>query len=157
MMRGMLAGMFMVLGLPALAQGLRGDLFPTDAACYLRYYDDAHLAAHPQQRVRQIAIGPDPAQTTVAGLALRLHVQLREDAEFYTATAYCTEGPAGLDCGIEGDGGGFALDRSGRGLQLTVKRAGMILEGSTRFQEISGTQGDDRVFRLPTVPADSCP
>ena len=139
------------------AQGLRGDLFPSDAACYLRYYDDAHMAAHPQQQVVQMAIGPDAAQTTVAALALRLQLVARGSADFYTGVAYCTENGAALECGVEGDGGSFVLDRAGARLQLTVGRGGVYVEGASGVLEISGTTGDDRVFLLPAVPADSCP
>ncbi len=139
------------------AQGLRGDLFPSDGACYLRYYNDAHMAAHPQQRVVQIAIGPDAAQTTVQALALRVQVIVRGRDDIYAGLAYCTDAGTALECGIEGDGGSFKLQNVGGRLQLVVGRGGIYLEGATTVLEISGSTGDDRVFRLPAVPADSCP
>jgi hypothetical protein len=141
----------------AQAQGLRGEIFPSDGACFLRYYDDSHMAAHPQQRVVEIAVGPDAAQTTVASLALRLMVRTRDSGDFFTAVAYCTDGGDRLNCSIEGDGGGFTLQQNDRALQLHVKLSGMTLQSYTGFVQISGSKGDDRTFRLPPVPADSCP
>jgi hypothetical protein len=156
-MRGLLLLVPLVFALPALAQGLRGDLFPSDGACYLRFYGDAHMASHPDQRVTEIAIGPDAAQTTVAALAVRLQVQTRDSDDFYTGIAYCTDAGSRLECGIEGDSGGFTLQLRADALQLNVGDGGIFLEGPSDVLAISGTTGDDRTFRLPPVPADSCP
>jgi hypothetical protein len=156
-MRGLIFLLPLVLPLPALAQGLRGDLFPSDGACYLRFYGAAHMASHPDQRVTEIAIGPDAAQTTVAQLALRVQVQTRDSDDFYTGTAYCSAAGNALACSVEGDGGGFSLEPRDGAVQLTLTSAGMVLEGGSGFLDLSGVKGDDRVFRLPPVPAVSCP
>lgn len=156
-MKRLMVLMMSVMAFPAFAQGLRGDLFPSDGACYLRFYDKAHLAAHPDQRVVQIAVGPDAQQTTVEALALRVQLLTRDSDDFFSAVAYCAEGNAGLRCMIEGDGGGFAMVPVEGRLQLTLDPGGISIEGATGFLELSGTKGDDRVFRLPQVPADSCP
>ncbi|MCU0801581.1 MAG: hypothetical protein MUD11_07370 [Rhodobacteraceae bacterium] len=148
----------MALPVAAMAQDPRRDMFPSDGACYLRFYRADHLARHPDQRVKQFAIGPDAGQTTVASLALRLQVQTRDSSDFYTGLAYCHGTGAGLSCQVEGDGGGFTLQpRDDGAVQLALTSAGLVLEGASGFLDLSGTKGDDRIFRLPPVPADSCP
>ncbi len=133
---------------PASAQTLAEAMFPKDDSCYLRVYSQDHLARHPAQRVQQIAIGPYPDDPQPGALTLGLALVLRDGGAVYEGTAYCTAAEGGLDCGVEGDGGGFRLTAQGGDLRLAVGDAGIGLEGAADFVALSGTDGDDREFLL---------
>jgi hypothetical protein len=143
----------------ALSGGLSGALFPSDASCYLRQYSAAHLAAHPDQRVTQIALGPwGPAWGKDRDLVLTVAVYLTGDAERYSGAAWCRDAGPYLHCRMEGDAGSFALEAAaGRALRMTLTGDGIGFEGPRDFVELSARTGDDRVFLIPPVPADACP
>lgn len=142
---------------PALAQSPREAMFPSDGTCYLRHYDKGHMAAHPAQRVREIAIGPLSGSFGGDELILAVNVTLRDSPEIFTGAAYCENSADTLGCHLEGDAGWFTLHpRPGGKILLEVSRDGIGFEGSD-FIELSGNSGDDREFLLPPVPADSCP
>lgn len=146
-----------LLATPALGQSPRDTMFPSDASCYLRHYDKAHLASHPQQQVREIAIGPQTGSFESDVLSLTVTLSLRGVPEIYSGTAYCENTGGGLSCQMEGDAGWFTLTPRRKGAVLmAVGKGGLVFEGRN-FIYISGTMGDDRDFLLPPVPADSCP
>ncbi|GAB1478325.1 hypothetical protein MASR2M74_08710 [Paracoccaceae bacterium] len=146
-----------LLATPALAESPRAAMFPSDASCYLRHYDKAHLASHPQQQVSEIAIGPQTGSFESDVLSLTVALSLRGVSEIYTRTAYCENTGGSLSCQMEGDAGWFTLTPRKKGaVLLEVGKGGLVFEGRN-FIYISGTMGDDREFLLPPVPADSCP
>lgn len=146
-----------LLATPALAESPRAEMFPSDASCYLRHYDKAHLAKHPQQQVREIALGPQTGSFESDVLSLTVALSLRGVPEIYSGTAYCENTGGSLSCQMEGDAGWFTLTPRKKGtVLLKVGKDGLGFEGSN-FITISGTTGDDREFLLPPVPADSCP
>ncbi|MCB6177013.1 hypothetical protein LHP98_02570 [Rhodobacter sp. Har01] len=144
---------------PAVAKSPRDQMFPTDSSCYLRQYTLSHLASHPAQRVRQIALGPwAPEAGHQRYVALRVAVGLRGTAERFQGVAYCENEADHLFCQMEGDAGSFVLEpRPNGAVRMTLTRAGIGFEGNQDFVEISGTSGDDRVFLLPPVAAGACP
>ena len=152
-----LALVFGLLATPAFAQSPRDAIFPSDASCYLRHYSAGHLASHPQQNVAEIALGPEPATFDAPVLGLRLALYRRGSNTRYEGRAACENTGGALSCQLEGDGGWFTLWPKADGtLRLEVGRGGLIFEAAD-FLEVSGISGDDRVFVLPRVPADSCP
>ena len=146
-----------LLASPALAESPRDALFPSDGSCYLRHYDNAHLAKHPDQLVKDIAIGPDPAGFRSNPMVLRLTVSLRGQSELFLAYAYCENTGGALSCGLEGDAGWFQITKGAKGAKIRVGRDGLGFEGASGFVTLGGGQSDDAVFVLPPVPADSCP
>lgn len=147
----------LLLATPALAQSPREAMFPSDASCYLRHYDKAHLAKHPDQLVKDIAIGPDPAGFQGRELVLRVLVSLRGQSELMMGYAYCENTGGALSCGMEGDAGWFQLTPNAKGVKLSVGRDGLGFEGASGFVTLGGGESDDEVFVMPAVPADSCP
>jgi hypothetical protein len=123
--------------------------------CYLRQYSRDHLVQHPNQRVTQIAVGPE-AETSDS--ILRVAVMLRGDREVYSGAAYCNQWGRKMDCAMEGDMGSFTLEPAKDGaVRLSVGLPGMSFEGATGFIDLAADRGDDRVFLIPPVPADACP
>lgn len=148
-----------VPGLPAQAQSPADRMFPGGEACYLRSYSRNHLASHPDQRSREIALGPwAPGRGDPRSLVLKLQLWLRDAAAPVWGVAFCENTGGSLSCGLEGDAGHFTLtpQEDGR-IRLEVGRHGLLFEGADEIIEISGTTGDDRTFLMPRVPADSCP
>lgn len=142
---------------PALADSPRAQMFPSDASCYLRQYDDAHLASHPDQMVTMIALGPDQGNWEADVLVLKIAVQLRDSSELFQSYAYCDTEGALLACQLEGDGGGFHLKPHARGPFMMVGEEALGFEGADGFVTFGGGFTDDDAFILPLVPADSCP
>jgi hypothetical protein len=123
--------------------------------CYLRQYSRDHLVQHPDQRVTQIAVGPEGG---TGDPILRVAVMLRGDREVYSGAAYCTRWGRKMDCAMEGDMGAFTLEPAKDGaVRLSVGSPGMSFEGTAGFIDLAADRGDDRVFLIPPVPADACP
>jgi len=125
--------------------------------CFAQTYDDAHLKAHPAQRVRSIEIdlskansdgSPNSADRFELGFALMLATSL----EWYGQAASCKASDNGFDCFLEGDGGIFRLTPTANdGLRLVTGETGLTLEGTSDTIELSGTASDDKTFDL--IPA----
>lgn len=154
---GKLIAMLVLLPCPLLGQTGATAMFPPEAACFLRHYDAAHLAKHPQQRTTDIALTPAEGQVVSSSLVVDIEVNLRGVSESYIGSAYCEPDAAGLSCGMEGDAGAFRLGlRDGGALLLTVDPGGMSFEGAEDFLALSGISGDDRAFLMYPVAAADC-
>lgn len=164
-MRGLLVLVLCGMAAPVAAQSvlethLRG---PGSSGCYLRDYAPAHLAAHPVQQVREVALGPvnwaPPGGWggNAPDVVLRVAVALR-DGRRATALAACiTAGPQ-LLCAMEGDEGAFGLEaRAGGAVLLRPLHRGMVFAAGAERIVLSPDVGDDRAFLVPPVPADACP
>lgn len=140
-----------ILAATPVHAGLLGPFFEQQGTCYARHYDDAHLAAHPRQRVTAIYLSntalPDPGYK---GMLLDFGFTTR-DGEHYSANAYCTERD---ECGLEGDGGSFEVSETGDGLRIEVGEF-LGLEGRKGW---SGdlAESDDRVFLIFPAPPRAC-
>ena len=122
--------------------------------CFARTYDDAHLKAHAAQRVRSIEI--DLSKTNSDGppnssdrFELGFALMLATSPEWYGQAASCKASDTAFECFLEGDGGLFRLTpTTDGGLRLETGEAGLTIEGTSDTIELSGTDGDDRVFEL---------
>ena len=127
------------------------ELFEDYGTCYAAQYGDAHLAAHPKQRVTAIYLSntarPDPKYD---GVLLEFGFVLR-DGELYTSRAYCSEGDR---CSLEGDGGTFEVSMRGADIRLDVL-GHLGLEGDNGW---SGdlSKSDDRVFVISRQSPRAC-
>lgn len=124
------------------------------APCYARTYDDAHLKAHPAQKVRAIEIdlaksNPDGTPNRADRFELGFALMLTSASGWYGQTASCRTDDADFDCYMEGDGGTFQLiPRQGGGLRLEAGESGLSIESSNGSIELSGKNADDRTFDL---------
>lgn len=122
--------------------------------CYGRTYDDAHLKAHPEQKVRRIEIDMDKTdanerENTAERFELGIAVMTTKSSEWYGNAAYCKAGAESAECYIDGDGGKFKLTAAGDGaVRLESGDYGIGFEGAKDFIELKGDSGDDRVFVL---------
>ncbi len=148
------------LAAPAIAKGLVDSVLNGGQTCFARDYAIDHLRSHPDQRVATIALGPNPdeAGITADGIAgMTLSLQLRDDTDFYTATAYCQDAGSGAICFVEGDGGSFSLGlAAGGAILLTVGPDGLSIEGAADFASLDPVKGDDKSFLLHPADVAAC-
>lgn len=148
-----------VCAVPAQAASILDRYLGAPGDCYYRYYDAAHLKAHPKQRVQAFFITYDDSyQDSQSELTLYFQFTMRNGVAF-SGVGICN----GNTCGVEGDGGQFTLSPYRDGLLLKVDpKRGMFGEvGSARDGQINGSDysddlndSDDREFLLyPARPA----
>lgn len=124
--------------------------------CYARTYDATHLAAHPDQRVRQFFATANAAEGNDSNGAfyLAFGFVLRDSDERFSSEARCRPQGAGAACQAEGDGGSFTLAPRPDGLLLAVSDF-LAVEGPETFSpDLAGS--DDRAFRLYPSEAGAC-
>ena len=124
------------------------------AACYGRTYDDAHLKEHPAQTVQRIEIDSEKAISdgklnSAERFELGFAILLKSSPEWYGQNAICKTSATAMECYLEGDGGLFKLTPAeDGGLKLETGDYGIAVEGSHDSLQLSGKDGDDRVFLL---------
>lgn len=130
--------------------------------CYARTYDEAHLKAHPKQTVKAVELemertNPDGTVNTAQNFELGFGVQVTRSSEWYVGLAICKDSGGAIDCFLEGDGGRFQLtaDKDGA-LKIATGDYGIVLEGSKDVVELSGTEGDDKVFLVAPAERSVC-
>jgi hypothetical protein len=156
MTRFLIVGLISVLASPAVADTLVDAMFRPGTDCYARTYDTAHLVAHPDQQVTEMAIGPWGARFDGDRFLLLVNVRVRGESDVLSGLGYCTYGDT-LDCDMEGDAGTFWVERQGDSLMLRPVGRGMNFETATDFVTLAADTGDDRAFRLDPVGPGLCP
>lgn len=134
--------------------------------CYARYYDDAHLNAHPKQQVRRIAIDfdvnerSDPqAKNSAADFQAGISFILKRSPEWYGQALSCKVAGDRFECDLEADGGSFVLIPRGDALRLEViggAGSDIHAEGEKDFGSFGAPGSDDRVFLLPRADRKLC-
>ena len=123
--------------------------------CYARYYNDAHLKAHPKQTVRRIEIDFDAAwredkggKNRASDFQAGLGFMLTRSPEWYGQELYCKTVADHFECYLDADGGSLRLFPRGNALRMEVAGDGIHAEGDKDFGEFGGPGSDDRVFIL---------
>ncbi len=147
----------------------------TENACYGRVYSKAHLAKHPNQRVKSILIKSFPQAFKVENnvdrdgtpkqVYLSLDVMLRNSSKLFEESAICEKRGQHFYCGIECDGGGFdLLARTGGKILLKTAKYGFRVVagggcdgdiGEENYKRIT-LKSDDKAFLLSALPAAQC-
>ena len=139
-------------------------------ACFVRAYDTAHLAAHPQQKVTMMTLlvsGENDDEDGQMNYRVLLGVRLRHKAARYTSAADCGHAKIGesggsitLSCGVDCDGGGIdiALAKDDKSTLVSLEQIAIWRDGiedeNARTSLKSGT--DDRSFRLERTRLADC-
>ena len=135
------------------------------AGCFVRDYDAAHLSSHPEQGVSamRLQIGePGANGEAPAQLRVVLADQGRARTEglggqSLTQALVCKDWGEGSACGVECDGGRFAIAEDPKGLMLTTDR---LLVGDT--EECGGSfdlverEGEPVSYRLLRADPSAC-
>jgi hypothetical protein len=150
----------------AAAHPLETELPPGKAACYERVYDDAHLKAHPKQRVtRIILIHGGAAEGPDFYLTLKFNVRARSrsgDVFDYDIYGPCKTRGKGLVCANEWDAGAFRVEKAAGG-GLLVRNLGIIANPwAYDSEDIADdairlpARSDDSAWKLAKVDAPYC-
>ena len=145
--------------------------------CFVRTYDKAHLAEHPDQLVTAVRLHiyhPPPDEARDATW-MKMEVKVRGRNVILTTSGICRKGeppdtwqrphlkhlppPDALWCGVECDGGGIGVASHGDhammylgGIRMSVKSYSC---GGESDEELLGNK-DDHVFRLNRVNERDC-
>jgi hypothetical protein len=163
---------------PAKAKAFDGRLFASTAplgnkptyACFVRRYDAAHLANHPQQKVGAMKIlvsGQRPPEDATNAYSFRLGVKFRQRAADFDSSGYCNHaiateagGEMGLGCGVECDGGGLGVALSGDDKSVVVHLERLRIwkhrGGHPEDGEDLEAGADDKAFRLERANLNEC-
>lgn len=145
---------------------------PKAYACFVRSYDAAHLARHPQQKVRVMKLlvtAETSAEDQSLSYTFRLGVGFRNRSGAFDSVGGCGHaksgedeaGPAHLGCSIECDGGGMGVDLAddNKSVLVGLSRIRIWPHGKLDDKEAARdleSGADDRVFRLERVIAAEC-
>lgn len=139
-------------------------------ACFVRVYDAAHLARHPQQKVsamKLLVTAERMPEGEGLGHSFRLGVTLRDRAGAFDSGGDCgriedsevADNKAQLGCGVDCDGGGITVELSGDAKSTVVRLDSIRIWRTGKSDDDGFTLSggtDDRVFRLDRVSLDKC-
>jgi len=151
---------------------------PKGYACFVRRYDAAHMAQHPQKvTVMKLLITAEMVpDDKVLEYSFRLGVNFRDRPGDFDSSGDCghaaatkvpdnaeTVIPAGVDiaCGVDCDGGGVTVSLANNDASLIVKPLDRIRIWKGKNPDESAATAlnagaDDKVFRLDRTKLDEC-
>jgi hypothetical protein len=139
-------------------------------ACFVREYDSAHLAKHPQQRVsamKLLVTAEQVPEDENINHSFSVGVKFRKHSTNYFSGGSCGHAQASesdngkehLRCSVDCDGGGVDLELAPDAKAMLV-RVDSIRLGTGKATDDEGETylggGDDRVFRLDRAPLEMC-
>lgn len=137
--------------LPVLAAPLEKELPPGKDACWERSYDDAHLAAHPGQKVigvKLVKLSESPVPGTEA---ITLYINLRKrtvesDGGYdYSNTALCKPSGAGMVCENDYGLGKFRIE--------SVPKGGLIVRNPGIWANPNPYDAEEKAKDAVSIPA----
>jgi hypothetical protein len=139
-------------------------------ACFTRNYDTAHMAEHPQQKVRTMKLlvtaekMPDEPGLTYA---FSLGLNLRNRTGNFDSSGNCSHPEAtevtadkfDLGCGIDCDGGRISIELTNNDKSTRIQLDRIRIWNAKSEDEPMEFDGgkDDRVFRLDRTSLENCP
>jgi uncharacterized protein YgiM (DUF1202 family) len=133
----------------ATADGLYGQ--------YMRVYDRAHLAAHPDQLITLVDLSIVRSSSGHYKHEFTLYVRLRGRDKTLKTEGSCEKDGRGLRCMVECDGGGIHIEPRGYHVMMYLERIRMVTCDQDidsvidSGEEVRGGK-DDRTFHLYRVP-----
>lgn len=147
-------------------------------ACFVRTYDAAHLAKHPEQKVTVMKLlvtgeaSPEDdveyrAQGHLTQYSFRLGLRFRNRSGAYDSSGSCgypraaelTPDKLQLFCGVDCDGGGITVEMANNDKSTLIRLESIRIWRDNKPDDegftISGG-ADDRVFRLDRAKLDEC-
>ncbi len=140
-------------------------------ACFVRRYDAAHLARHPQQKVAalKLLVTAEIDEETQQPLhAFRMGVKFRDKPDNFDTGGSCghadvSETPSGqprLGCGVDCDGGGLSIELSADNKSTVVRLERIALWNNSKPDDDERPSleagADDAVFRLDRAALALC-
>jgi hypothetical protein len=139
----------------------------TSYACFVRYYDTAHLARHPRQKVRAMTFlvrSKHEPESEGLHYSFDLGVSLRAKRGSFASTGYCshseisaaTNNEARLDCGIDCEGGSISLGLGKEGHTALIRFDQIKIWDAGGTDETLEAGVDDKIFQLDRVDFNQC-
>jgi len=131
-------------------------------ACFNRVYDEAHLAAHPQQNVRAMMLMVSMSADDPDALDLRVGTNFRSRKILFQSEGNCAKPEAGstsAHCSVACDGGKIdvALKDNGSVLLSIPDGARVWRPGAPDNDTERGAfAADDKLFRLDRAALNQC-
>jgi hypothetical protein len=140
------------------------------SACFVRRYDDDHLARHPRQKVGALllllAADVEEGETELS-YSFRLGVKFRDRPGDFDSSGGCSHAVAEdkgheirFDCSVDCEGGGInvALAKDEKSLIVRLDQIGIWQRGKQGDQTPEELRAgvDDRVFRLDRADPGDC-
>lgn len=147
-------------------------------ACFVRHYDAAHLARHPQQKVTAMKLlvtgegkPADDEEMKEKGpltdYSFRLGLRFRDRGGAFDSSGACghpraaeeTPNKLQLFCGVDCDGGGISIEMANNDKSTLIRLERVrIWQNSKPDDESVDLSGgaDDRVFRLDRAKLEEC-
>ena len=139
-------------------------------ACFVRRYDEAHLAQHPRQQVAAMKLlvsAQDLPKEQSSAYSFQLGVRYRNRRTAFDSSGYCRHTLATdsgdelrFGCGVECDGGGIevALAKDDQSATLSLERVRVWRHNSPDPESghdlVAGD--DDKMFRLERAETSEC-
>ena len=139
-------------------------------ACFVRQYDNAHLAKHPLQKVsamKLLVTAEVVPEDEHLNHSFRLGLKFRNRPGNFDSSGGCghmkvSENPAGkehLGCSVDCDGGGVSVELTPDNKATLIRLDSIRIWNNNKPDDeglnLSGG-ADDRVFRLDRAPLDLC-
>jgi hypothetical protein len=139
-------------------------------ACFVRQYDNAHLAKHPLQKVsamRLLVTAEVVPEDENLNHSFRLGVKFRNRPGNFDSSGSCghmkvSEMPNGkehLGCSVDCDGGGISVELTADNKATLIRLDSIRIWNNNKPDDeglnLSGG-ADDRVFRLDRAPLEMC-
>lgn len=135
-------------------------------ACYERIYSDAHLAAHPRQRIARMRLRIDFFRTGGAEGAVEGHYGValeawpRGEAHPFNSAFHCRPAEGGLDCRIDCRANAIRVRPAAGGIRLALARDSDPRSTCDNAEDAGRALrpgADDRLFLLSMLPPERCP
>jgi len=138
-------------------------------SCFARHYDTAHLASHPKQNVRDIAVfvsSSIDSDSKQRRYDLEMGVSFRNLKQQFQVSGSCSpiDGQKGLTCGVDCDGGHFDVTTAtgGQSLMVAVPDSVGIWDPAASDDDPNvlpkgaAFGADDKLFKLDRVDVEQC-
>ncbi|WP_275789978.1 hypothetical protein [Pararhizobium gei] len=138
-------------------------------ACYSRSYTREHLAAHPDQNVRDMTVfvnSYDDQEGLGRQYSLTMSVNFRQLKQPFNAYGGCRPGEGGkqaLNCGIDCDGGSIGLRvKDHTSILLDIPYGARVSDDAAEEEEPGDLPkgakfgADDKLFRLDRAAMSAC-
>lgn len=140
-------------------------------ACFVRRYDAAHLAAHPQQKVSGmkllVTLEKDP-EAEAPQYSFMLGVNFRHKRGNFDSSGSCgnpmvselSADKLHIGCSVDCDGGGISIEmaKTDKAVLVRLERVRIWQNNKPDEEAANSLDGgaDDRVFRLDRTDLDDC-
>jgi hypothetical protein len=139
-------------------------------ACFVRRYDAAHLAGHPQQKVSAMTLlvtAETVPEDKALNYSFRLGLNFRDRQGNFDSSGDCGHPAASetsadkmqLGCGVDCDGGGISVElaHADKSTLIRLERIRIWQNNKPDDEGLDLSGGaDDRVFRLDRAKLDEC-